>query len=383
MTSSRTPVHTWLSDMDGVLVHEEEAIPGAADFVARLRDRGRPFLLLTNNSIFTPRDLRARLAASGLEVPEEAIWTSALATAQFLKDQVRSESGNRAYTIGEAGLTTALHEAGFRMMLRTLEWGTLASRGDFGELVTRMLELCDFEVFRGGSSSGRSPAKAWLRPSRWAIHTTSRPTSSSVRVRSGARKRSAKASACGARVPSRSACASMRVRAALPVRWRHRSARSASVCAVSSGVPGGSVRRTTTSREGTAAASPGNLARLQGFDQSGLVDHRAARDVNDVGGRLHRRQLGLADQPARCLGQRGVDAHEVRGGERGFEGIVAADEESETARVVREVGCGIVVPPGRPELLASQQELLLARRAKDQMAANPLASAAQSGPTIA
>ena len=32
--------------------------------------------------------------------------------------------------------------------------------------------------------------------------------------------------------------------------------------------------------------------------------------------------------------------------------IVAADEDSETARVVREVGCGVVVPPGRPELVA-------------------------------
>ena len=32
---------------------------------------------------------------------------------------------------------------------------TLASRGDFGDVITRMLELCTFTVFRGGSSSGR------------------------------------------------------------------------------------------------------------------------------------------------------------------------------------------------------------------------------------
>jgi colanic acid biosynthesis glycosyl transferase WcaI len=32
--------------------------------------------------------------------------------------------------------------------------------------------------------------------------------------------------------------------------------------------------------------------------------------------------------------------------------VVAADEESETARIVAEVGCGIVIAPGRPELLA-------------------------------
>jgi NagD protein len=67
------PVRTWLSDMDGVLVHEEAAIPGAAEFVTQLQERGRPFLLLTNNSIYTPRDLRARLRRSGIDVPEEAI----------------------------------------------------------------------------------------------------------------------------------------------------------------------------------------------------------------------------------------------------------------------------------------------------------------------
>jgi NagD protein len=41
----------------------------------------------TNKSIYTPRDLRARLLGSGSDVPEESIWTSALATAQFLHDQ--------------------------------------------------------------------------------------------------------------------------------------------------------------------------------------------------------------------------------------------------------------------------------------------------------
>ena len=71
MTSPTRPIETWLTDMDGVLVHEEEAIPGAAEFVKRLRDRGRPFLLLTNNSIFTARDLQEADKKKGLP------WTSA------------------------------------------------------------------------------------------------------------------------------------------------------------------------------------------------------------------------------------------------------------------------------------------------------------------
>lgn len=65
----REPALSWLMDMDGVLVHEDASVPGAGRFVARLRELGRPFLVLTNNSTYTPRDLSARLRATGLEVP--------------------------------------------------------------------------------------------------------------------------------------------------------------------------------------------------------------------------------------------------------------------------------------------------------------------------
>ena len=109
-TTRDRPIEVWLTDMDGVLVSEGTPIPGAAEFIQRLVEKDRPFLILTNNSIYTPRDLAARLRISGLEVGEEHIWTSALATAQFLRDQM---PGASAYVIGEAGLTTALHQVGF------------------------------------------------------------------------------------------------------------------------------------------------------------------------------------------------------------------------------------------------------------------------------
>jgi NagD protein len=105
-------IDNWLTDMDGVLVHEGSALPGAPEFIARLTELERPYLVLTNNSIFTPRDLAARLAASGISVPEERIWTSALATATFVSQQM---PGGSAYVIGEAGLTTALHEVGYTL----------------------------------------------------------------------------------------------------------------------------------------------------------------------------------------------------------------------------------------------------------------------------
>src|SRR4051812_17184695 len=106
--TDRSEVECWLTDMDGVLVHENHPVPGAAELLQQWRDQHKPYLVLTNNSIFTPRDLSARLKASGLLVPEDRIWTSALATADFLSEQI---PGGSAFVIGEAGMTTALHEA--------------------------------------------------------------------------------------------------------------------------------------------------------------------------------------------------------------------------------------------------------------------------------
>ncbi len=141
MDSPQRPVRTWLSDMDGVLVHEEEAIPGAADFVKALRDRGRPFLLLTNNSIYTARDLQARLARSGIDVPEESIWTSALATAQFLDKQ---RPGGTAYVIGEAGLTTAMHSIGYVLSERDPEYVVLGETRTYSfEAITTAIRLIE------------------------------------------------------------------------------------------------------------------------------------------------------------------------------------------------------------------------------------------------
>lgn len=100
----------WLCDKDGVLMTGDKPIPGAAEFIARVRELGKKFLVLTNDSVQTPRDLSAKMVRAGLHVPEENIWTSATATAAFLGNQ---NGDKTAYVLGEAGLTTALHEVGF------------------------------------------------------------------------------------------------------------------------------------------------------------------------------------------------------------------------------------------------------------------------------
>src|SRR6476646_2365718 len=141
MSDDPRPVHTWLTDMDGVLVHEEEPIPGGPEFIDALKASGLRFLVLTNNSIFTPRDLRARLLGSGIDVPEESIWTSALATAQFLSDQRPHGS---AYVVGEAGLTTALYEVGYTTTERSPDYVVLGETRTYSfEAITKAIRLIE------------------------------------------------------------------------------------------------------------------------------------------------------------------------------------------------------------------------------------------------
>ena len=158
------PISAWLSDMDGVLVKENRALPGAQEFLAALENSGTPFLVLTNNSIFTNRDLSARLANSGLNVPEDNIWTSANATAAFLAQQSPEST---AFVIGEAGLTTALHGAGYIMTDQAPEYVVLGETRnyDFNAITTaiRLIEggakfIATNPDVTGPSAEGTLPA---------------------------------------------------------------------------------------------------------------------------------------------------------------------------------------------------------------------------------
>lgn len=134
-------IAAWLIDMDGVLVREEEPIDGAARFLTRLRERATPFLVLTNNSIFTPRDLAARLQRYGIDVSADRIWTSALATARFLEAQ---RPKGTAFIIGEEGLTTALQEAGFTQTIHDPDYVVLGETRSYSfERITQAIRLID------------------------------------------------------------------------------------------------------------------------------------------------------------------------------------------------------------------------------------------------
>ena len=175
----RREIRSWLMDMDGVLVHEQSAIPGADRFLDRLRAKGLPFLVLTNNSMYTRRDLTARLRTIGLDVPEEAIWTSALATANFL---ARQRPGGTAFAIGEAGLTTALHDAGYTLTDQDPDYVVLGETRTYSfERIAQAIRLvvARREVHRNESRPDRDrrPTARCRRPARWRRSSAAPPAS--------------------------------------------------------------------------------------------------------------------------------------------------------------------------------------------------------------
>ncbi len=162
------PILSYLTDMDGVLVHEDHLIPGADKFLQELQNNGIPFLVLTNNSIRTPRDLQARLRHSGVEIPEEAIWTSALATATFLNDQ---RPGGTAYVVGESGLTTALHEVGYVLTDSEPDYVVLGETRTYSfEAITTAIRLVDRGArFIATNPDATGPSREGLLPATGSV----------------------------------------------------------------------------------------------------------------------------------------------------------------------------------------------------------------------
>lgn len=129
----------FLLDMDGVLVHGRRPIPGAPEFIGKLLDRAIPFRVITNNPMYTPRDLSHRLATEGMNIPEENLYTSAMATARFLSTQ---RPNGTAYVVGEAGLTHALHHVGYTQTNKNPDYVVIGESHSFPlDQITQAIRL--------------------------------------------------------------------------------------------------------------------------------------------------------------------------------------------------------------------------------------------------
>jgi len=132
-------VKNYICDMDGVLIRGDKIVPGADTFIESLKMAGAKFLVLTNNPIHTPRDLSHRLASLGLDIGEEKIFTSSIATARFLRKQ---RPNGTAFVIGESGLTTAIHEAGYIITDTNPEYVVLGETNTYSlDMITKAVRL--------------------------------------------------------------------------------------------------------------------------------------------------------------------------------------------------------------------------------------------------
>ena len=135
------PPKNYLIDMDGVLITGGMMIPGADGFLARLKAREAKFLILTNNSRYTPGDLSHRLQGIGLDVAADNIYTSAMATARFLQSQ---RPNGTAFVIGDSGLTWALHSAGYVITDLQPDYVVLGEAGSYTlESLTKAVRLIE------------------------------------------------------------------------------------------------------------------------------------------------------------------------------------------------------------------------------------------------
>ncbi len=158
----------YLIDMDGVLVKGKELIPGADGFIERLKANENKFLILTNNPLYTQRDLEHRLKTSGLNVPADNIFTSAIATAKFLQNQ---RPNGTAFVIGETGLTQALHDVGYVQTDTHPDYVVLGEVNTYNfEIVTKAIRLInDGALFIATNPDTTGPLESGIVPATGAM----------------------------------------------------------------------------------------------------------------------------------------------------------------------------------------------------------------------
>ncbi|NMC81184.1 MAG: HAD family hydrolase [Chloroflexi bacterium] len=153
----------YLIDMDGVLVSGSTLIPGADQFIENLKASGSKFLVLTNNSRFSPRDLAHNLHLVGLEIPPESIFTSAMATARFLQKQ---KPRGMAFVIGESGLTSALHNIGYIITEHEPDYVVLGETTSYNmDMITKAVRLITAGArFIATNPDPSGPSEAGITP---------------------------------------------------------------------------------------------------------------------------------------------------------------------------------------------------------------------------
>lgn len=129
----------FLIDMDGVIYGGDVLIPGADHFIERLIEENIPFTFMTNNSQRTPLEVVRKLRKLGIEVTENHVYTSAMATGKFISGQMPSGS---VYVLGEGGLLSSLHDHGLTLVETDPDFVVLGEGRNFTlEMVQKAVDM--------------------------------------------------------------------------------------------------------------------------------------------------------------------------------------------------------------------------------------------------
>lgn len=157
-----TPYNALIIDMDGVLWHGDQALPGIADFFTFLRSAGIRFVLATNNASATVAQYRAKLAGFGVTVSPDEILTSAQGTAQYIAEML--PGGGRVYPVGEAGLVEALRERGLTIVDEQAHEADVVVAGWDRALTFAKLRQACLLIRRGARFIGTNPDRTYPTP---------------------------------------------------------------------------------------------------------------------------------------------------------------------------------------------------------------------------
>lgn len=158
-----------LIDLDGVLYRGNAPLPEAREFVAWIRQRGLEFRLVTNNATLTQAQYVEKLSRMRIDVDESEIFTSALATGLYLKEQMTP--GQSAFVLGEEGLREAVTGAGLTLGKDHADWVVvgLDRRLTYENLAVAALAIQNGGRFVGSNPDTSFPNEQGLIPGAGAI----------------------------------------------------------------------------------------------------------------------------------------------------------------------------------------------------------------------
>lgn len=103
----------FIVDMDGTFYLDGNIIPGADEFLKKVRESGRDFYFFTNNSSNNVASCRGKLEKMGFPVDESRVIISSHVTIDFLK---RNRPGKSVFLLGNERLTADFEAAGINLV---------------------------------------------------------------------------------------------------------------------------------------------------------------------------------------------------------------------------------------------------------------------------